>query len=434
MFLPRNTSRTKLGPDFQRIWASVTASSLGDGMRFVALPLLAAQLTSDPRQVAFVYVAEQLPLLLFGLLSGAIADRFDRRRILWVVDAARTVIVGALAVAVATHTLTILVLTGIGFLLGLGQTLYNGAWSGIVPSLVTSPELTRANARLQSASLVTDTLLGTPLGALLFGITAALPFAVDAVSFAAAAALALTLNGGLRPQPHAAPNPRRTLLGDTTQGMRWLWQQPLLRRLCLTSGISNLVGGGLIAILVLYARQILDLTSIGFAFLVASFAIGGVAGAMATPRLCARFGTSWVLRLSAAATAGTAVAAGATSSGLIAGVCIAAYGAANLTWNVTAVSVRQAMVPTHLLGRVGMAYQMVIGAGTTLGAALAGLEADSLGLRAPFYIGGALLLVASTISMRPDNTLTPRTKRASNVHPHRRRAGDAQATGPESGG
>jgi MFS family permease len=432
MFLPRGTSRTKLGPNFQRIWASVTLSSLGDGMRFVALPLLAAQLTSDPRQVAFVYVAEQLPLLLFGLLAGAIADRFDRRRILWVVDAARTVIVAALAIAVAAHGMTMLLLTCIGFLLGLGQTVYNGAWSGIVPSLVAFPELTRANARLQSGSLITDTLLGTPLGALFFGIAAALPFAVDAVSFAAAAALALMLSGDFRPQPQAAPNSWRRLLGDTTQGVRWLWQQPLLRRLCLTSAISNLVGGGLIAVLVLYARQILGLTSIGFAFLVASFAIGGVAGATATPRLNARFGTPRVLRLTAAATAGTAVAAGAASSGLIAGACIATYGAANLAWNVTAVSVRQAMVPTHLLGRVGMAYQMVIGAGTTLGAALAGLEADSFGLRAPFYIGSALLLVASLVSMRPRDTPTPRRKTASNVHATRRRTGDTQATGRES--
>ncbi|MFD9004177.1 MFS transporter [Streptomyces sp. NPDC059582] len=429
MFLASGITRTKLGPDFQRIWASVTVSSLGDGMRFVALPLLAAQLTSDPRQVAFVYVAEQLPLLLFGLLSGAIADRLDRCRILWVVDAVRALIVGALAVAVAVHAMTVPLLAGIGFLLGLGQTLYNGAWSGIVPTLVASSELTRANARLQAGSLITDTLLGTPLGALLFGVAATLPFAVDAASFAAAAILALTLSGDFRPQSQAAPKPWRTLLGDTSQGVRWLWHQPLLRRLCLTSGITNFVGGGLIAILVLYARQILGLTSLGFALLVASFAIGGVAGAMATPRLSGRFGTPRVLRLTAAATAGTAVAAGAASSGLAAGACIAAYGAANLAWNVTAVSLRQTLVPAHLLGRVGMAYQMVIGGGTTLGAALAGFEADAFGLRAPFYIGGALLLAASLVSMRPagNDRSTPDGATASRVHAVRRRTGDRQS-------
>ncbi|MEW2624320.1 MFS transporter [Streptomyces sp. NPDC048106] len=210
--------------------------------------------------------------------------------------------------------------------------------------------LFQADAVLQSGSLITDTLLGTPLGALLFGVCATLPFAADAVSFAAAAVLALTLSGDFRPRPQTTPNPWRTLLDDTTQGVRWLWQHPLLRRLCLMSGITNFVGGGLIAILVLYARQTLGLNSLGFALLVASFAVGGVAGAMATPRLSARYGTPRVLRLAAAAPAGTAVAADAASSGLIAGACIAAYGAANLAWNVTAVSLRQALVPAHLTG------------------------------------------------------------------------------------
>jgi MFS family permease len=135
MFLP-STSRTKLGPDFQRTWVSVTVSGLGYGMRLSALPLLAAQLSSDPRHVAFVSLAEQLPLLLLGLPAGALADRFDRRRILWVVDAVRALVVGALAAAAAVHAMTIPLLAVVGFLLGLGQTLYNGAWSGMVPALV----------------------------------------------------------------------------------------------------------------------------------------------------------------------------------------------------------------------------------------------------------------------------------------------------------
>ncbi|MFE9024346.1 MFS transporter [Streptomyces sp. NPDC007808] len=423
MFLSRGTSRTKLGLDFQWLWASVTVSSLGDGMRFVALPLLAAQLTSDPRHVAFVYLAEQLPLLLFGLPAGALADRFDRRRILWVVDAVRALVVGALAVAAAAHAMTIPLLAVVGFLLGLGQTLYNGAWSGMVPALVAPTELTRANARLQSGALITDTLLGTPLGAVLFGIAAALPFAVDAVSFAAAAVLALMLRGNFQPRPQAAPSTWRRLGRDATQGVRWLWQHRLLRRLCLASGVINLVGGGLIAILVLYAQRILGLSSLGFAFLVAAFALGGVAGAMATPRLNSRFGTPRVLRLTAAATAVAAAAAGTASSGLVAAACIASYGAANLAWNVIAVSLRQALVPAELLGRVGMAYQMVIGGGTTLGAAAAGFTAGSFGLRAPFYIGGALLFAISLISMRSTakDASASHTAMASRARPFRAR-------------
>ncbi|MGW4893873.1 MFS transporter [Kitasatospora sp. NPDC004240] len=392
--------RTRLGPSFNRVWASVTVSSLGDGMSFVALPLLAAQLAADPRQIALVSMAEQLPWLLLGLPSGVLADRFDRRRILWLVDASRALLVGALAAAMAADMVTITLLALVAFLLGCGRTLYSGAWAGMVPALVAPGELTRANARLQSSSLIADTLLGTPLGALLFGIAAALPFAVDAVSFAAAAALVYILRGSFQPHSQPASKTWTTLRRDTTEGARWLWRHHLLRRLCLASGITNLVGGGLIAILVLYARQTLGLGNLGFALLVASFALGGVAGAMSTPRLTARFGAPRVLKLTAAGTAVAAVVAGGATSGPMAGMGIAAYGTASLAWNVTAVSLRQSLVPAELLGRVATAYQMVIGSGTALGAVAAGFTAHAFGLRAPFYAGAVLLFAAGLISTR----------------------------------
>lgn len=400
-------SSAPLGRSFNQVWASVTVSSLGDGMSFVALPLLATQLTADPRQIAMVSLAEQLPWLLLGLLSGVLADHFDRRRILWLVDAVRALLIGALAVAVAAGAVTIPLLVLVAFLLGCGQTLYSGAWAGMVPALVAREALTRANARLQAGSLITDTLLGTPLGALLFGIAAALPFAVDAVSFATAAALVLVLPGSFQPRSRPGTKTWTTLRRDTTEGVRWLWRHRVLRRLCLASGITNLVGGGLIAVLVLYARQTLGLSNLGFALLVASFALGGVAGAMSTPRLTARLGASRVLGLTATGTAVAAVVAGAAASGPVAGTGIATYGAASLAWNVTAVSLRQTLVPAELLGRVSMAYQMVIGSGTALGAVAAGFTAHAFGLRAPFYAGAVLLIAAGLISTRTSDKAAP---------------------------
>lgn len=400
MFYSRGDHRTGLGPDFRRIWISVTISSLGDGMRFVALPLLAARLSSDPRQIAAVFLAEQLPLPLFGLLAGALADRADRRRTLWLVDTLRAGAVAALAAATGAHALTIQLLIAVSFLLGLGQTFYNGAWSGMVPALVTPDNLTRANARLQAGSLITDTLLGTPLGALLFGIAAALPFTVDAVSFAVASALAFLVRGDFQPTAESAPATWRRLRQDMAHGVRWLWRHRLLRRLCLVAGVTNLVGAALIAVLVLYARHTLGLGSLGFALLIASFAVGGMAGAAATDRLTGRFSSRRVLTTTTAVTACAATAAGAATSGWTAGAAIAVFGAANLAWSITAVSLRQRLVPKELLGRVAMAYQMVIGGAMAAGAATGGFVADAFGLRAPFYAGAVLLLAASFISMR----------------------------------
>ncbi|MER5636711.1 MFS transporter [Kitasatospora sp. NPDC002227] len=407
MFFTRGTTdRPPLGADFHRLWGAVTASSLGDGMRFVALPLLAARLTTDPRQIAAVAMSEQLPLLLLGLLAGALADRLDRRRILWLVDTVRALIVGLLAAAVAADAVTIPLLLLAGFLLGCGQTLYNGGWSGMVPGMVAPAALTRANARLQASALVTDTLIGTPLGAVLFGLAAALPFAVDSASFAVAAVLALLLRGDFRARRQEQPGRAGSLRAETADGLRWLWRHPVLRRLCLTSGLANLVGGGLTAILVVYAHQALGLGELGFSLLVAAFALGGVSGALVTPRLAARYSTPALLRTTLLVTALVAAATGAVNSGAAAAACVALYGAASVAWGVTAVSLRQRLVPTELTGRVSTAYQMVIGAGMALGSVLAGFTAEACGVRVPFLAGAVLLGCAALVRVRVPVTAT----------------------------
>jgi MFS family permease len=92
--------RDRLGRDFAKLWLAQGVSNLGDGVYVTALPLLAATLTRDPLLVSAVMFAEWLPWLLFGLLAGALLDRWERRRVMWMVDAARLVVVGGFAAAV----------------------------------------------------------------------------------------------------------------------------------------------------------------------------------------------------------------------------------------------------------------------------------------------------------------------------------------------
>jgi MFS family permease len=127
---PRAMSRTsprpagaRLGPEYRKLWAATAISTLGDGMYLATLPLLAARLTRDPLAVSAVTFASWLPWLLVALLSGALVDRWDRRRVLWTVDLGRCALVGALAVAVLAGWASIWLLATIGFLLGVGQTL-----------------------------------------------------------------------------------------------------------------------------------------------------------------------------------------------------------------------------------------------------------------------------------------------------------------------
>ncbi|MET8560979.1 MFS transporter [Streptomyces flaveolus] len=403
----RTSRLTALPSSFRPVVTSVTVSSLGDGMRLVALPLLAAAVTDDARQVTLVSLAGQLPWLVTGMAAGTLADRVNRRRILLAVDGLRAVLVGLLAVLVSAHHLTLPVLAAAGFLLGCGQTFYNGAWVGLVPALVDRGQLPRANARLQAGALLSGSLLGTPLGAVLYGIAPALPLAVDALSFAVSS-LCMFLAPTRPARAHrAAERDRPPARSGALEGLRWLWRHRLLRSLCVVSAATNSVVVGLTSVLVLYARHALGLGATGFAFLIVAFAVGGLAGVPASTRLTARLGPLTVLRAGPFAGGAIAAAVGLAASGPVAAAFIVLYGAVNLVWNVTALSTRQSEVPDELLGRVTMVYQMATVTAGALGAPVAGLLFQGAGPRAPFLAGAALLLLSGFFLRRGRTAVEP---------------------------
>ena len=131
-----STRRGRRGHDFVKLWLAQGVSNLGDDVYLTALPLLAATLTRDPLPVSAVMFAEWLPWLLFALLAGALLDRWERRRVMWKVDAARLVVVGSFAAAVLAGWASIPLLMATGFLLGTGQTLVDTASQTLIPALV----------------------------------------------------------------------------------------------------------------------------------------------------------------------------------------------------------------------------------------------------------------------------------------------------------
>ena len=263
-------------------------SGLGDGLEVAALPLLAAGLTRDPRLVAGLSAAATLPWLVFGLVSGAIVDRCDRARLMVRVNVARTVLVAGLAVMVATRTARIEVVYVLVFLLGVGETLFNTAAQAVLPAIVSTEQLETANGRLEVGELVTETFVGPPVGALIFAAMAALPFAIDAASFAVAAVLlqglvtpgvrstAETSGPGLRP-PGLRPLYQQ-LLSDIGEGLRWLGRHRLLRSLCVVMGLANFAVYLTQGILVLFAVEKLHVSRHYYGFLLTGIAIGGIAG------------------------------------------------------------------------------------------------------------------------------------------------------------
>ncbi|HEY6707685.1 MAG TPA: MFS transporter [Actinomycetota bacterium] len=251
------------GNGFSRLWAASGVSNLGDGVYGTALPLLAATLTRDPLLVSLVSFAEWLPWLLFGLLSGALLDRWDRRRVMWVVDAGRFAVVGGLAVAVLFDQASIALLAAVGFLLGTGQTLVDTGAQSILPALVSrnAQRLEWANGRLVGTQVVTQELAGPPAGGFLFSAATWVPFAVDAVSFAAGSALVASIRGHFGPATgELGPGGRRaTLRSEIAEGLRWLVAHRVLRATAAMVAVVNLLASGGGAVMVLFAQERLGL-------------------------------------------------------------------------------------------------------------------------------------------------------------------------------
>jgi MFS family permease len=380
------------GRPLATLLAAGAVSSLGDGVTVAAAPLLAASVTRDPRAIAAVGVAWSLPWLLFALVSGAVADRADRRRLMVAADLVRVASLAVLTAAVLGGRASIPALVALFFVNAAAETVFDTAWQSTLPMVVDRDDLPRANGWLQTIEFAGNGLLGPALGGVLFAAAAAAPFAVDAASFGVSALLLATLPGRFRAAGPAAGH-RPTLRADIAEGVGWLLGHRVLRTICWVLAIENIIEMAGFAMLVLLAQDVLGLDARGYGLLLACLAVGGVLGGTVAARLHRRLGDQGsvvgsILLMSAAWSL-----LAASDLPVVAGAGVALYGLAAVWWNVVTVSFRQAVVPERLQGRVNSAYRLVSWGTLSVGAAAGGLVAAQLGLRA-LYTGAAVVLLA----------------------------------------
>lgn len=404
------------GSGFARLWAAQGVSNVGDGVYGTALPLLAATLTRDPFLVSVVSFAEWLPWLLFGLLSGALLDRWDRRRVIWAVDAARFAVVGGLALAVLLEQAGIALLAAAGFLLGTGQTLVDTGARSMLPALVSrDPQrLERANGRLIGTQVVAQELAGPPAGGFLFSVAGWVPFALDAVSFALGSALVASIRGHFGPAAGApAEDGRRsTLRTEIAEGLRWLAAHRVLRATAAMVAVVNLLAAGGGAVAVLFAQDRLGLDAVGFGLLLSGSAVGGVLASLVAVRLARVVGTARILVWTMVLSALAFLVFGLSSDPWLAGAMWALVGFFTVVFNVVLESLRQALTPDRLLGRVISAFRLFSFGAVPLGALLGGAVARAFGLRAPFVAAGIVIPVAVLLCLPAVNPRTIAAARA----------------------
>jgi MFS family permease len=389
------SNSVSLGRPFWTFWSAAALANLGDGIRLAAFPLLAASLTANPVGVAAVTAAQALPWLVTGLLAGSLADRREVRTLLAQADTARVIVLAVLVVAVATGRASLPLVVLASLLLGVGETVRDTAAQTALPGLVPRPLLERANGRLVAGEIVGNEFVGPPVGAALFVVGAALPFAANGASLALAVMLVLTLplRPAARPAAAAAATAATRASQGVAAGLRWLVRHRLLRTLAVVTAAVAAADSAWFAILVLYAEDRLGAGRLGFGVLLAVGALGGLLGSFTADRLVAGRRHRAVLTWSLALAAGVPALLAVTSGLWAAVVVIVVTSGAFAVLNVTAVSLRQRTVPRELLGRVVAAGRTLTVTATAVGALLGGVLAAVAGVEAPFLFSG---LVAGT--------------------------------------
>jgi MFS family permease len=387
----------RLGRSFRWLLASAIVNNVGDGIALSAGPLLVASQSRDPFLVSLALLSEYLPVLLFGVVGGTIADRMDRRRMVEVVNLARAVVLAVLVVTIVSGTVSIAVVLVTLFVLGAAETFADAASSAILPGLVARNDLGVANARMQGAFVLTNQLLTPPIGAFLFAVGMALPFAGNAAAFALGAVLISRVASSRPDRADRAEEAAGTgLVADMVEGIRWLLAHPPMRTLALTILTFNVTYGAAWSVLVLYAGDRLGMDEVGFGLLTSAIALGGIMGIVSYGRLERRFALADIMRVGLLIETGTHLVLALTTSSSVALATLVVFGAHAFVWGTTSTVVRQRAVPDELLGRVGGVYRVAIVGGMVIGTPLGGLLARSFGITAPFWFGfvGSALLVA----------------------------------------
>jgi len=389
-----------MGRDFRWLLASSWTSNIGDGVALAAAPLLIASMTSSPILVAAGAVLQFLPWLLFGLHAGAIADRFDRRRMVMVANAARAVVLAALCAFLITGTADIWIVLAVAFLYGTAEVFVDTASSTLLPMLVKPADLGVGNARLQAGYLVANQFAGPPLGAFLFAAGTAWPFLLEALCVLLA--IVLVSRMAATPVPPRAdaekPAPVHTDIGE---GIGWLWRNPPVRMLVLIILLFNITWAAPWGILVLYATEHLHLGAVGYGALTTASAAGGLLATMSFGWLERHVSFATLMRVCLSLEVIMHLAFALTTTGWVALVIMFFFGFYAFVWGTISTTVRQRLVPPELQGRVSSVNMVGVFGGMVIGQALGGVIAQAWGLTAPWWFAFAGAALTLLVVWRP---------------------------------
>jgi MFS family permease len=386
-------------PDFLKLWTAETVSVFGTAITQLALPLIAATvLQVSAFEFGLLTTIEFLPFILLSLPAGVWVDRLRRRPILIAGDLGRAIAIATIPVAFYFDALTIWQLYLVGFINGCLTVFFDVAYQSYLPSLVERDQLVEGNSKLEITRSAAQ-ILGPGLAGLLIGILRA-PFAmvIDALSYLWSGVFVFLIR---RPEPPVVPHdpaadgPKPSMRREIAVGLRYVTGHRWLRGIAATTGVANFFGNVITAILILYvSREGLTAEAIGFAFSIGS--VGVLLAALVTSRVTARVGVGRMLVLTSVgfSLSGIPVALAAPEY-LFPALALFGFmgGFFGVAWNINQVSLRQAITPPRMQGRMNATMRFIVWGTIPVGAIIGGALGDLIGLHATIWVGaiGGLL-------------------------------------------
>ncbi|HEY7348709.1 MAG TPA: MFS transporter [Ktedonobacterales bacterium] len=388
--------------DYLLLWSGQTVSSFGTQISGFAFPLLVLFLTGSPGQAGLVGAARSVPYIFLSLPVGALIDRWDRKRVMILCDAGRALILGSIPLAYAIWgTAPIWQLYLAALTEGTLFVLFNIAEVACLPRVVPQEQLPAAVGQNQ-ASEITAVLAGSPLGGALYAASQLLPFLADAISYAASVVSLFFIRTAFQGERTAE---RRRLRVEIGAGLRWLWNQPLIRFMAFLTGGLNFTNGVTLVVIIIAQRQGVSAPVIGLIFAVG--AIGGVLGSMAGPFFQKRFSFGAVIIATVWIQAVAWLFYVFQPQVLLLGVILAVIWVTGPVYNVVQFSYRIALIPDELQGRVNSVFRLLAFGFQPLGLALTGLLLQWADVVPTVLIFGACL-----IGLALATTLNPHVRHA----------------------
>ena len=380
-----------MGPAFNRLWASSLVSNLADGVLMAAAPLLAITLTDSTVLISAIGAMVMLPWLLFAMPIGVMVDRVDRRFILAGSNAIRSAVIGAVALGIATDHITIYWLIFSGFIIGVCEVATDTTAQSLIPQILDEEHYEKGNSRLQISETVIQGFIGSPLSGFLYAIAIWLPFFINSIGYAVATLFALLIPiQYLQDVRTDRPNESKpSYIEDIKFGIRYLYNQKVLRRLVLTTATIGVCYSAGTATMVLFIIKELELSPQYFGVVISIQGAGALLGAIVAPQASKKFGRSIIMTLGITSSSVVLLLQGFATNIYIF-VALATFGGFAISqWNILLMATYQRIIPNELYGRIHGTRRTLVWGMLPIGSLIGGVLAH-FSLRLPMLIGGFL--------------------------------------------